>query len=52
MLKITKIEDIRYRIRNLQEDILQIVDLPVTGYRKGRLAQMESELRFLEGLLK
>lgn len=52
------LDDLRYRIRNLREAVLQIVDSPLTGddweagYRKGRLMQLESELRFLEGLIK
>lgn len=53
-----KQEDIRYRIDNLREAAIQIVDLPVTGddwesgYRHGRLRQIESEIRFLEGMIK
>lgn len=56
--KITKIEDIRHRIQNLRFAIEDIESLETdtggweAGYRKGRLVQMESELRFLEGLLK
>ena len=54
----SKRSDIEYRIANLEEAALQIVDLPVTGddwesgYRHGRLRQIESELRFLQGLVK
>lgn len=52
------LEDLRYRITNLK---YAIEDIEVeendtggyeAGYRKGRLVQMESELRFLKGLLK
>ena len=58
MLKISKIADIRYRIINLRAEIKHLVDDEYNhedwerGYRHGRLTQMESELRFLEGLVK
>ena len=60
MLKIDKIADIRYRIDNLRTAIkIMVEDESETeydswerGYHDGRLMQMESELRFLEGLVK
>lgn len=60
MLKIDKIADIRYRITNLREDIRIIVDDESEherdswdcGYHEGRLVSLESELHFLEGLVK
>lgn len=52
-------DDIEYRIANLREAIRIIVedefesdDMWEHGYRDGRLAQLESELRFLENLIK
>lgn len=58
-LKIDKISDIRYRIQNLKfaiedftnEDLSELTEWS-KGYREGKLLSMESELRFLEGLLK
>lgn len=62
MLKIDKLADIRYRIQNLKfaiedftnEDPAAVKELTwwEKGYREGKLLSMESELRFLEGLLK
>lgn len=59
MLKIDKIADIRYRIANLRfaiEDFTNEDPAELTewskGYREGKILSMESELRFLEGLLK
>lgn len=58
-LKIDKVADIRYRISNLKfaiEDFTNEDPAELTqwskGYREGKILSMESELRFLEGLLK
>ena len=58
-LKIDKLADIRYRIQNLKfaiedfknEDASELTEWS-KGYREGKILSMESELRFLEGLLK
>jgi hypothetical protein len=54
----SKRKDIEYRIANLDEAAIQILYLPETGddwgsgYRCGRLRQIESEIRFLKGLVR
>lgn len=50
-------DDIEYRIANLRFAMADIKEESVdpgweAGYRRGRLFSMESELRFLEGLVK
>ncbi len=52
-------DDIEYRIANLRFAINDLIEADAIyedvgwekGYRDGRLTQMESELRFLEGLV-
>ena len=52
------LDDLRYRISNLRFAIEDIKSFTPTsddwdaGYRQGRLQQLESELRFLQGLIK
>jgi hypothetical protein len=52
-------QDIAYRIQNLRQEIKNIesvyyhkLDVWDKGYTSGRQMQLESELRFLEGLLR
>lgn len=53
------LDDLRYRIANLRAAIADFTDEEPAdltewskGYRQGRLQSMESELRFLQGLIK
>ena len=57
-MDVSKFEDILYRIDHLQAAIRIIVEDKYQhedwerGYREGRLLSLQSELRFLEGLVK
>lgn len=56
-MDVSKLEDIRYRIGNLRYEINCLKESPgisqqEVGYREGRRFSMESELHFLEGLVK